>query len=78
VRRCGSAAVDLCFVADGTYDGYWERRLHVWDSAAASAVVIAAGGVVTALDGGPPDHHVGNLVASNGLVHRALLGAVGG
>jgi myo-inositol-1(or 4)-monophosphatase len=73
VRRCGSAAMDLCLVADGTYDAYWERSLHAWDTVGASAVVLGAGGVVTALDGGPPDHHVGHIVASNGLVHDALL-----
>lgn len=73
VRRCGSAALDLCLVADGTYDAYWERRLHTWDVAAGAAVVLAAGGRVTALDGGPTDWHVGHLVASNGLVHDALL-----
>ena len=53
VRRCGSAAIDLCFVADGTYDGYWERRLNAWDLAGGAAVVLAAGGRLTALDGGP-------------------------
>jgi myo-inositol-1(or 4)-monophosphatase len=44
VRRCGAAAVDLCWVADGTYDGYWERRLNPWDLAAGAAIVLAAGG----------------------------------
>jgi myo-inositol-1(or 4)-monophosphatase len=76
VRRCGSAAIDLCMVADGTYDAYWERRLHAWDVVAASAVVLAAGGTVTALDGGPPSYHVGRIVASNGLLHRALLDVI--
>jgi myo-inositol-1(or 4)-monophosphatase len=76
VRRCGAAAIDLCLVADGTYEGFWERQLHVWDVAAASAVVFGAGGVVTALDGGPPDYHKGSVVASNGLVHRALVEAI--
>ncbi len=73
VRRCGSAAMDLCLVADGTYDAYWERSLHAWDTVAASAVVLGAGGVVTALDGGTPDYHIGHVVASNGLVHQPLL-----
>ena len=76
VRRCGSAAIDLCLVADGTYDGYWERRLHVWDLAAASAIAIAAGAKVTSLDGGPPDYHAGNVAASNGRLHGPLLSAV--
>jgi len=76
VRRCGSAALDLCLVADGTYDGYWERSLHAWDTVAASAVVLAAGGRVTALDGGAMDHHAGNIVASNGRIHAKLLDAI--
>ena len=76
VRRCGSAAMDLCLVADGTYDAYWERRLHSWDVVAASAVVLAAGGRITALDGGYPDYHVGHLVASNGHVHEELIAAI--
>jgi myo-inositol-1(or 4)-monophosphatase len=76
VRRCGSAAIDLCMVADGTYDAYWERRLHAWDVVAGSAVILAAGGTVTALDGGPPDYHVGRVVASNGHLHRALLDVI--
>ena len=76
VRRCGSAAMDLCLVADGTYDAYWERRLHSWDVVAASAIVLAAGGRITALDGGFPDYHVGHLVASNGHVHEELIAAI--
>jgi myo-inositol-1(or 4)-monophosphatase len=76
VRRCGSAAMDLCFVADGTYDGYWERALHVWDAMAAAAVVLAAGGTITSLDGGAPRYAAGHLVASNGRVHDELLAAI--
>lgn len=72
VRRCGSAALDLALVADGTYDGYWERRLHAWDVFAGAALVLAAGGLITALDGGPPRYAVGHLLATNGLLHEAL------
>lgn len=78
VRRCGSAAMDLCLVADGTYDGYWERRLHAWDTVAASAIVLAAGGRITAISGGLPDYHAGYIVASNGLIHDVLRDAVSG
>jgi myo-inositol-1(or 4)-monophosphatase len=73
VRRCGSAAVDLCMVADGTYDGFWERRLSAWDTVAGAAIALAAGARVTALDGGTPDYAIGHLVASNGRIHDALL-----
>jgi myo-inositol-1(or 4)-monophosphatase len=73
VRRCGSAAIDLCLVADGTYDAYWERRLNAWDVMAGCALVSAAGGEISALDGTPPDLSVGHILASNGRIHRDLL-----
>ncbi len=76
VRRCGSAAIDLCMVADGTYDAYWERRLGVWDVAAGCAIVLAAGGKITALDGGAPAYHVGHVAVSNTRVHGELLAAL--
>lgn len=76
VRRCGAAALDLCFVGDGTYEGFWERTLHTWDVCAASALVLAAGGRVTALDGGPVRYHAGHIAASNGKVHDALVAAI--
>jgi len=72
LRRCGSAAIDLCLVADGTYDAYWERRLNTWDLMAGSALVLAAGGVLSALDGTPPDLSVGHILASNGRIHQRL------
>jgi myo-inositol-1(or 4)-monophosphatase len=73
IRRCGSAAIDLCMVGDGTYDTYWERSLHTWDVTAGSAILRAAGGTITSLDGGPPDYHAGHLVASNGLIHADIV-----
>jgi myo-inositol-1(or 4)-monophosphatase len=66
----------LCFVADGTYDGYWERKLKVWDLAGGATVVRAAGGTVTAFDGGPPDLSSGSLCATNGRIHVALVQAI--
>jgi len=78
VRRCGSAAIDMCLVADGTYDAYWERRLNAWDLAAGAAVVLAAGGKLTSLDGGPVDLSIGHLIASNGRVHGELQHLVAG
>lgn len=73
VRRCGSASLDLCLVADGTYDGYWERNLHSWDLVAGAAIVLSAGGKLTDFNGNPPDLQTGNLVATNGTMHQALL-----
>lgn len=76
VRRCGAAAIDLCFVADGTYEGFWERKLRTWDVCAASALVLAAGGRVTAIDGAPLDFASPRIAATNGLIHEALLAAI--
>jgi myo-inositol-1(or 4)-monophosphatase len=78
VRRCGSAAIDCCFVADGTYDGYWERALHAWDIAAGTAIALAAGGHLTALDGGPAELARGYIVLTNGRIHDELVGLVSG
>lgn len=78
VRRLGSAACDLCLVADGTYDGYWERKLSPWDLAAGVAIVRAAGGMVTAFDRSPVNVRSGSVVASNGRVHEALIAALAG
>jgi myo-inositol-1(or 4)-monophosphatase len=76
VRRCGSAAIDMCLVGDGTYDAYWERRLNAWDLAAGAAVVLSAGGTISALDGGPADLSVGHVIASNGRIHAQLQSVV--
>ena len=73
VRRCGSAALDLCLVADGTYEGYWERKLNAWDIAAGTAIVLAAGGRVTDFDGDAGFMKSGHVVATNGHIHDKLL-----
>lgn len=73
VRRCGAAALDLCLVADGTYDAYWERSVKPWDVAAGSAIVRAAGGCVTAYDGGDFAVTTPHVLASNGALHPTLL-----
>jgi len=65
IRRCGSAALDLALVADGTYDVYWEQRLSPWDVAAGAALVLASGGEVRSYDGSAPDVRSGALIASS-------------
>jgi len=76
VRRCGSAAIDLCFVGDGTYDGYWERKLRPWDLAAGAAIVRAAGGRVSTYGGEHEGLLGGDLVATNSRFHDALVLAI--
>ena len=77
VRRCGSAALDLCLVADGTYEGYWERKLRPWDIAGGIAIVRGAGGRVTEFEeGGGGPIASGHVVATNGHIHEALLRAL--
>lgn len=64
MRRCGSAAIDLCFVAAGRYDAYWELGLKPWDLAAGALLVQEAGGEITDLDGGQDWLHGGHLVCA--------------
>jgi myo-inositol-1(or 4)-monophosphatase len=76
VRRAGSAALDLCYVACGRLDGFWESKLHPWDIAAGRVIVEEAGGRVTDFRGGPHDISGHETAASNGRVHPELLAAL--
>ncbi len=73
VRRLGSAALDLCYVAAGRFDAFWEQTLKPWDVAAGALIVREAGGRVTGMDGSPFDPAAAHLIASNGAVHDAML-----
>jgi len=73
VRRAGSAALDLCNVASGRFDGFWEFNLNPWDTAAGVLIVEEAGGKVSRFDGSPFEIDSRETLASNGLVHDALL-----
>jgi myo-inositol-1(or 4)-monophosphatase len=73
VRRFGSAALDLAWVAAGRYDGYWERGLGPWDIAAGVLLVTEAGGTVTNVDGGPLDIREGSVLAANLDLHPQIL-----
>jgi len=73
VRRAGSAALDLCNVASGRFDGFWEFNLNPWDTAAGVLMVEEAGGKVTDFSGGEFQIASRETMASNGLVHEALL-----
>jgi myo-inositol-1(or 4)-monophosphatase len=73
VRRCGSAALDLAWVASGRFDGFWERSLSPWDIAAGIVVVQEAGGVVSGATGDGDMMTTGAIVAGNETIHAALL-----
>ncbi|MFN5478869.1 MAG: inositol monophosphatase family protein [Chitinophagaceae bacterium] len=73
VRRLGSAAIDLCWVAAGRFDGFYEHRLNAWDSAAGFLLVEEAGGRVTDFKGNHYSPYQPHLVATNGLIHEELL-----
>ena len=76
VRRLGSAAIDMCWVAAGRLDGFWEQGLKAWDTMAGGLIVREAGGRVTALDGGAWRPESGRCVASNGLIHDQMLAVI--
>jgi myo-inositol-1(or 4)-monophosphatase len=72
VRRSGSTALDLCYVASGRLDGYYERGIWAWDIAAGSLILEEAGGKVTDYRGGELDLEGREIVASNGALHPAM------
>jgi myo-inositol-1(or 4)-monophosphatase len=73
VRRAGSAALDLCYVACGRFDGFWEFNLNPWDTAAGVLIVEEAGGRVTNFAGGTFELNSRETLASNGLVHQEMI-----
>ncbi len=73
VRRLGSAAIDLCWVAAGRMDGFWESDLKAWDIAGGALIVAEAGGRVTDTDGAPFASRAGHVLATNGYVHDEML-----
>jgi myo-inositol-1(or 4)-monophosphatase len=73
VRRLGSAALDMCYVAAGRMDGFWEQYLKPWDVAGAAIIVQEAGGRVTNFTGGPFSSRHHQVLATNGQVHDAMV-----
>ncbi|MEZ4506811.1 MAG: inositol monophosphatase family protein [Thermomicrobiales bacterium] len=73
VRRDGSAALNLCYVACGRLDGFWERPLNAWDLAAGSLLVEEAGGIVAGYDGTPFGPYRREIICSNGLIQDDLV-----
>lgn len=78
VRRVGSAALDLCMVACGWFDGYWERNIKSWDLVAGAAIVLAAGGSVCDPGGGPFVPSTGDILATNGRLQSPMLDLLAG
>ena len=76
VRRAGSAAVDLCYVAMGRFDGFWEFDLNAWDISAGALIVEEAGGKVSNYAGRSFNHNQRNIVASNGLIHDSMISVI--
>ena len=73
IRRDGSAALDLCYVAMGRFDGFWEMKLNPWDVAAGSLIVTEAGGRVSSFNGEPFAIDGKEILATNGLIHEEML-----
>ncbi len=77
IRRCGSAAIDLAMVADATFDIYWERGLNPWDMCAGALLVLEAGGQLSNYQGEEADPTTGELVATNGHLHKLAISTLG-
>ncbi|MCC6634103.1 MAG: inositol monophosphatase, partial [Chitinophagaceae bacterium] len=78
VRRLGSAAIDLCWVAAGRFDGFYEHKLSAWDSAAGFIIVEEAGGKVTNLNGDFYSPYQPGIIATNGKIHDEMVRIVNG
>lgn len=76
IRRDGSAALDLCYLACGRFDGFWELSLKPWDTAAGVLILMEAGGVATRLDGSGYNVHHPDILASNGKIHEQMLSVI--
>jgi len=78
VRRLGSAAIDLCWVAAGRFDGFFEHKLEAWDSAAGFLIVEEAGGRVTDFNGNKFSPYQHRILATNGRIHEEMLRVING
>jgi len=73
LRRDGAAALDLCYIACGRFDGFWELNLSPWDTAAGALIVVEAGGLVTDFSGNSFSNYAPEIIASNGLIHDRMI-----
>jgi myo-inositol-1(or 4)-monophosphatase len=77
IRRTGCASIDLCYTAAGIFDGFWEFNLKPWDLSAGVLFVEESGGRISDLRGGPCKIESGEVTASNGRIHKAMLKILG-
>jgi len=77
IRRAGSAALDLAYTAAGRFDGFWELKLHPWDTAAGWLLVKEAGGTITDISGGSYRLDSPVILASNGKIHDSMICILG-
>ena len=77
IRRAGAAAYDLCMVADGVFDGFWEKNLNPWDTAAGSLLVTEAGGKVSSYNGEPFDVEMDSILAVNSKLQEQMIQVIG-
>ncbi len=73
IRRTGTAAIDLCYIACGRFDGFWELKLNPWDTAAGKVIVEEAGGTMTNYEGQPYSIYGATLIATNSLIHQEMV-----
>jgi myo-inositol-1(or 4)-monophosphatase len=73
IRRPGSAAIDMCYVAAGRFDGFWESDLKPWDTAAGTVIVKEAGGKLSTYEGSPYDPYQKSIVAANPYIHDSMI-----
>ncbi len=73
MRRTGTAAIDLCYIASGRFDGFWELKLNPWDTAAGTLIAKEAGGTVTNYAGDPHSIYGDTIIATNGLIHSEMV-----
>lgn len=78
IRRPGSAAIDMCYVAAGRFDGFWESDLKPWDTAAGTVIVEEAGGKLSTYEGTPYDPYQKSIVAANPFIHDAMIKVLNG
>ena len=76
LRRDGAAALDLCYIACGRFDGFWELNLGPWDTAAGSVIAVEAGARVTDFAGNEFSVYKPEIIASNGLIHDSMMAVI--